>query len=42
MKYFIEDILRKIDNQGDAFMSNNDYLEGGIEYWKYKLKHEKD
>ena len=42
MNYFIEDILRKIENQGDAFMSPNDYLEGGIEYWKYRLKHEED
>ena len=42
MNYLIEEILNKIKNQGDAFMSENDYLEGGVEYWKYKLKHEKD
>ena len=27
----------KINNEGDAFSSSRDYLEGGIEYWKEKL-----
>ena len=34
MNYFIENILRKIKNQGDVFMSENDCLKGGVEYWK--------
>ena len=34
MNYFIEEILNKIKNQGHAFMSDKDYLEGGVEYWK--------
>ena len=39
MNYFLEDMVKGIENQGDAFCSSNDYLDGGIEYWKEKLKH---
>ena len=29
--------MSKIKNQGDAFISENDYLEGGIEYWNKQM-----
>ena len=32
MNYFIEDFIRKIKNQGDAFIADNDCLEGEMKY----------
>ena len=29
-EYFLGDILSRINNQGDAFTTSNDYLVGGI------------
>ena len=39
---FFEEMLEKVKNEGNAFISQRDYLEGGIEYWKEKLRHETD
>ena len=36
----IEYNKQPLKNQGEAFMSVDDYREGGIDYWIYKLKHE--
>ena len=38
-EYFLEDILSRIKNQGDAFISPDDYIEGGLQYWEKEIKH---
>ena len=34
---YIEGMIKRIKNERNAFILNDDYLEGGIEYWKEKL-----
>ena len=38
----MEHVYNKVENQGDTFLIGNQYVKGGLEYWREQLNHETD